>query len=336
MEENDIVAWDLFVEGCSGATFFHRAGWKEVIEKSFGHNMFYLMAERNSKIVGVLPLGRIKSVFFGNALISTPFCVYGGVAATDEVAKMALEQAAANLADDLAVDYLEVRNTLPSNSSWPVKDMYVSFCKPIAESVDENMLAIPRKQRAMVRKAIKQELASESSEDIDEFHRIYSESVRNLGTPVFDKRYFKALKSVFQNACDILTVRRADGKAVAAVMSFYFRDQVLPYYGGGTSLARELSANDFMYWELMKRSCEAGIRVFDYGRSKLGSGSYSFKKNWGFEPKSLNYQYHLVKAKNIPNVSPINPKYRLMVNAWRRLTIGMANVLGPMISSKLG
>ncbi len=336
MQDADIPAWDQFVEGCAEATFFHKAGWKRVIEDSFGHETYFLLAETEQGFSGVLPLGRISSVLFGNALISTPFCVYGGIAAADPESASALQDAATQLAEDLGVDYLEFRSRQPIGNDWPTKDLYVSFSKPIDSDVEKNMLAIPRKQRAMVRKAIKLGLTSEPSSDVDAFYRVYSESVRNLGTPVFGKRYFRVLSEVFDDSSEILTIKRRDGRIISAVMSFYFRDQVLPYYGGGTAEARALKANDFMYWELMRRSCEAGIGVFDYGRSKQGTGSYSFKKNWGFEPQPLNYQYHLVKAKDVPNVSPANPKYRLLVNTWRRLPLAMANAFGPIIASKLG
>jgi len=335
MQEADLPAWDRFVEQCSQATFFHKAGWKQVIESAFGHKTHFLLAETGSRITGVLPLGKISSVLFGSALISTPFCVCGGIASENEESRTALERAAVALAEKLSVDYLELRNQQPLNSNWPSKDLYVNFSKELADTVEGNMLAIPRKQRAMVRKAIKQNLTSNVGTGIDEFYKVYSESVRNLGTPVLSKRYFRILSEVFAESSEILHVRKPDGTIVAAVMSFIFRDQILPYYGGGTSNARGVSANDFMYWELMKRSCEQGIRLFDYGRSKQGTGSYSFKKNWGFEPKPLHYEYHLVRAKAVPNVSPTNPKYKLMVNAWRRLPLSMANVVGPMISSKL-
>jgi FemAB-related protein (PEP-CTERM system-associated) len=187
----------------------------------------------------------------------------------------------------------------------------------------------------MVRKGIAADLESSIDGGVDRFFDAFAASQRNLGTPILPKRYFQALKEEFGEACDVLTVTSA-GKVVASVLSFYFRDEVLPYYGGGPAEARDLKANDFMYWELMRRSAERGIRVFDYGRSKVGSGSYSFKKNWGFEPEPLRYQYRLVKAHDVPNVSPNNPKYRLMIEAWRRLPLALANRLGPVLARNLG
>lgn len=335
LEAGGAARWDAFVETCPEATFFHRAGWRRVLEDVLGHRTRYLYAEAGGVLEGVLPLGHVRSRLFGNALISTPFCVYGGVAATTERARAALTDAACRLAEDLRVDYLELRNLEPRNAGWPRKDLYVTFRKAIDPDPEKNLLAIPRKQRAMVRKGIQAGLVSEVDAGVDRLYAAYSESVRNLGTPVLPRRYYAALLEVFGEACDVLTITK-DGGLVASVLSFYFRDQVLPYYGGGTDAARELKGNDFMYWELMRRACERGYRLFDYGRSKVGTGAYSFKKNWGFEPEPLAYEYHLVRAKEVPDVNPLNPKYRLFINLWQRLPVGLSQRFGPMLARNLG
>jgi FemAB-related protein (PEP-CTERM system-associated) len=327
--------WDQFVDGCLDATFFHRAGWQEVIEKAFGHRTHYLFAERNGRITGVLPLGHIRSRLFGNALISTPFCVYGGIATQDSDAFSALEAAACALADRLKVDYLEMRNREARHTGWPTKDLYVTFRKSIDPDPEKNLLAIPRKQRAMVRKGIKAGLTGEFDRSTERFYAAYSQSVHSLGTPVFSRGYFELLQHVFRDSCDILTVTH-EGDLVSSVMNFYFRDEVLPYYGGGTPLARQLKGNDFMYWELMRHSCERGLQMFDFGRSKQGTGSWSFKKNWGFEPVPLHYEYHLVKARAMPDISPMNPKYRLFINAWKRLPLPVTRLIGPLLARNLG
>ena len=327
--------WDDFIRGCDGATFFHRAGWKEVIEQAFGHETFFLYAECDGEIEGVLPLGHLKSFLFGHALISTPFCVYGGIASTTKRAWNALEESACQLAQQLNVDYLEMRNLKPAHGHWARKNLYVNFRKSISPDLEDNMRAIPRKQRAMVRKGIKSGLTAEINDDIEKFFSAYSESVRNLGTPVYSKKYFRILKDVFADDCEILTVVK-DGRLIASVMSFYFRDEVLPYYGGGTHEARLLKGNDFMYWELMCRASQKGIKIFDFGRSKQGAGSYSFKKNWGFEPTPLSYEYYLVKAGEIPDINPMNPKYRFFVNTWKQLPLPISRWLGPMIARSLG
>jgi len=143
----------------------------------------------------------------------------------------------------------------------------------------------------MVRKAIGRGLAGEIDADTRRFFALYADNVHRHGTPALSSSYFERLRTVFGDACEVLTVVDPKGKPVSGVLSFYFRDEVLPYYAGDLPEARELAANDFKYWDLMRRACERGVRVFDYGRSKRGTGSFDFKKNWGFEPSPLAYEY---------------------------------------------
>lgn len=320
---------------CPEATFFHRAGWKQVIEQAFGHKTWFLYIEEEGEIQGILPLAEINSLLFGHSLSALPFCVYGGIAATSDSARTRLDQAAQMLAAQLRVDYLEYRNLHPLHQDWPTKSLYVTFRKAMDADVEQNMLAIPRKQRAMVRKGINHDLQSSLDVTTERFFQAYSASVHRLGTPVFSRNYFQLLKAIFAEDCELLVITK-DGKVVSAVMSFYFRDEVLPYYGGGTDAARDLAGNDFMYWELMRRACKRGYRIFDFGRSKQGTGSYSFKKNWGFEPQPLFYEYQLHQAKTVPEHNPLNPKYRLFIQAWQKMPLTLANMIGPHIVRNLG
>jgi FemAB-related protein (PEP-CTERM system-associated) len=335
LEPADFYRWDKFVSDCRDATFFHRAGWKTVIERAFAHRTHFFYAEAGGRIEGILPLAEIRSLLFGHTLVSLPFCVYGGIAAQSERARQALDETARALAEKLRVDHLEYRCLTPQHPDWVHKDLYVTFRKEIDSNVEHNLLAIPRKQRAMVRKGIKAGLKGEIDEGVERFFAAYAASVHRLGTPVFSKRYFQILREVFGSDCEVLTVTQ-DGQLVASVLSFYFRDEVLPYYGGGTASARDVAGNDFMYWDLMRRACERGIRVFDYGRSKRGTGSFDFKKNWGFEPQPLHYEYLLVKGKRVPEHNPLNPKYSLFIKLWQRLPLSVANLIGPHIVKSLG
>jgi len=242
----DAHAWNEFVERHPEGTFFHLSQWRDVISRAFGHPVHYLFAERNGEIRGVLPLAHVKSLLFGNALVSTPFCVYGGIVADDADAHEALTRHACDLAHRLGVDYLEMRNRKQQHPEWESKDLYVTFRRQILAESEENMLAIPRKQRAMVRKGIQKNLRSEVDSDVDRHYRIYSESLRNLGTPPFSRKYLGILQEVFGERCEVRTIVNG-AEAVASVLSFYFRDEVLPYYGGGTAAARAVAGNDFMY-----------------------------------------------------------------------------------------
>ncbi|MGB1108869.1 MAG: FemAB family XrtA/PEP-CTERM system-associated protein [Gammaproteobacteria bacterium] len=335
LKEADRARWDEFVNAHPEGSFMHLSGWQRVIRDGFGHRTYFMWAESDGKLVGVLPLVRVKSLLFGDSLISTPFCVYGGAIAETDAARLALEENAARLAEELGVDYLELRDRVDHASDWPKKSLYVTFRKEISEDHEANMKAIPRKQRAMVRKGLKAGLETEFGQELDRFYQIYSESVRNLGTPVFGKRFFRVLLDEFRDAIDILMIKH-EGQDIAGVLSFYFRDEVLPYYGGGSVAARGAKANDFMYWSLMSSAADRGCRVFDYGRSKEGVGSYSFKKNWGFEPAPLHYRYHLVKADAVPDLSPMNPKYQLFIKMWKKLPLPISQMIGPHLARNLG
>lgn len=327
--------WDSFVKTQPLGTFFHLSGWKAVVEESLNHRCHYLFARQAGKVVGVLPLTHVRSRLFGSSLISNGFCVYGGPVTDDPAALQALDAAAIELAKDLQVERIEYRLRQPLHPNWHCnRATYVTFRKQIDRDPMKELLAIPRKQRAMVRKGMKHGLRGVVDQDVCRLYPLYAESVRNLGTPVLGRRYFECLKSVFANKSEVITVV-SDGQPLTSVLSFFFRDEVLPYYGGGCSAARECAANDFMYWEVMRHACEAGLRTFDFGRSKVCTGSFAFKRHWGFEPEPLYYENHLVRTARVPEINPLNPKYALMIAAWKRLPLGIANTIGPYVAREL-
>jgi FemAB-related protein (PEP-CTERM system-associated) len=328
--------WDAFVVAHPDGTFFHKSGWQRVLEQSFGHTTYYLYMEHDGIITGILPLTHVKSWLFGSALISTAFCVHGGPLATDAATAVALREAAVAEMKRLGADRVEFRSRRNFGADWlQVGDRYATFRRSIDPDPEKNLLAIRRKQRAVVRKSIGSGLIAEADIAVDRLHRVYAESVRNLGSPVFPKRYFQAVMDEFGDAAEILTVLDR-GQPAASVLSFFFRDEVLPYYGGGTLLARARGANDFMYWEVMRRAAERGYRTFDFGRSKVGTGAYDFKKNWGFEPEPLIYEFKLRAGNSLPDTSPKNPRLQRYVEAWKHLPLPVANFVGPRLIRGLG
>jgi FemAB-related protein (PEP-CTERM system-associated) len=331
------AAWDAYVARCPQASFFHRAGWQRVIAGALRHPTYFLYVQgAGGALEGVLPLAHVKSLLFGQSLVSLPFAVYGGVAADHDAAARALEAEAERIAARLGVAHLELRHVQRRHPDWPSQDLYVRFRKAISGDDEANLLAIPRKQRAMVRKGIKHGLTSRVEAGVEPFFALYAGNQHRHGTPALPKRYFEALRAEFGPDCEVLTVYASDGAPLSSVLSFYFRDEVLPYYAGDAVAARELAANDFKYWELMRHAGARGVRVFDYGRSKRDTGSFAFKKNWGFEPEPLHYEYRLYKRDAVPQNNPSNAKYRLLIETWRRMPLGLANRIGPMVVRSLG
>jgi FemAB-related protein (PEP-CTERM system-associated) len=329
--EHDNQLWDDYVMCSKDATFFHLIGWKDVIESSFNYTPYYLMAKEGEEIKGVLPLFHIKSFLFGRFLVSVPFGVYGGICADNSEAADLLFEEGKMLATRLGVDYLELRNLNENgHSNIPAKDLYVTFRKEIFEDMDKNMAAIPRKQRRMIRIGIKNGFQSKMicNEYLKEFYDIYALSLRNLGNPVFPYSHFRSIIDVFGNACKILSIWNRD-RLVAGVMTFFFKDTVMPFYAGALKDSYKYAVNDFMYWELMKYGCENGYKTFDFGRSKKGTGSFEFKRHWGFEPETLPYQYLLIKKMEMPDFSPANPKFKPLIEIWKRLPFPITKAIGP-------
>ena len=328
----DSSEWDAFVRASGRGSPFHLLAWKRVVQDAFGHQPHYLMAVRGGGIEGVLPLFQVRGLLGGRALISVPYAVYGGICAEAPAAKEALLAAATERARRVGARYVELRHRAGQEMALPTKSLYVTFARPISASEEENLEAIPRKQRRMTRQGAKHGLRSEiGHQHLDAFYEIYAASVHNLGSPVFPRRLFHALVAEFGKECELLTIWRND-EMLSGVLTLLYEDQALPYYGGARREALPYAINDFMYWELMCHVAGAGYRVFDFGRSREGTGPYNFKRHWGFEPQPLPYQYALLDGATMPNMSPSNPKMRLAVEAWKRLPLSLTKRAGPLLT----
>ena len=333
--------WDAYVNGAAAASFCHLSGWQRVIERVWQHRNHSLVAERAGQIVGVLPLFHVRSPLFGSMLISTPNAVYGGLVADDSAARRALREQARKLAQELQVDFLELRNApgappdllLDEAGGFQVQDqLYVTFEHPITTDEEALLKTFPRDTRRMIRQGPKHGLTAELRREdaLADFYNVYAHSVRNLGTPVFPQKLFAEFLREFPHDSDILVIRQGD-KFAGAVLSFYFRDTVLPYYAGAYPEFYRAGINNFMYAELMRHSAARGYTRFDFGRSKRGTGACEFKRGWGMQERALPYQTLLVKAKQLPNLNPTNPKFKGLITAWQRLPLGLTKLIGPPI-----
>ncbi|MGA3115084.1 MAG: FemAB family XrtA/PEP-CTERM system-associated protein [Syntrophobacteraceae bacterium] len=345
--KSDRKAWDDFVLNHPQGTFFHLSGWKRVVENAFGHSHFYLIAEREESkslqsefpetccskaISGVFPLFLIKSFLFGKSLVSIPFATYGGIVANDQKTEEALFNKAVELTCSKNLDYMEIRTCGDGLPALPSKDLYYNFKKELLPGKEANLQAIPRKARRMIRLGISQGLQPVfgGKELLGEFYELLAYNFRSLGTPVFPKHYFAKLLDEFSASSYILIVRK-EGKPLSGVLSFLFKDEVIPYYSGAYPESRDYAANDFLYWSLMSDAVDRGCRVFDFGRSKKDTGPFNFKRHWGFEPTLLPYKYYLHNLSTLPDVSPANPKYRQRIELWKRLPLWVTKCVGPHV-----
>ncbi|MEG3124694.1 FemAB family XrtA/PEP-CTERM system-associated protein [Sphingomonas sp. GB1N7] len=331
---------DAWVRAQPGATPFHLPAWSIAVARACGHTSHTLIAERaDGDIAGLLPLTEISSPLFGRALVSNGFAVDGGILAGEPAAVRQLGEAAWALAQELRCPTLELRGGPAEGPEWLRDDsIYLGFVRDLAKDDEAELLAIPRKQRAEVRKSLGFDLDVSIGRDAAAaraHYAVYAESVRNLGTPVFPARLFREVLAEFGDDADILTVR-ANGVAQASVLSLYFNGTVYPYWGGGTAAARGLRANDRMYFALMGHARGKGCTRFDFGRSKAGTGPAAFKKNWGFEGVPLAYAKRAAPGEEPREINPLNPRYQAKIALWKKLPLWVANTIGPHISRGLG
>lgn len=321
-----------------GATPFHRPAWLNAIAAGTRQRALGILAERGGVIEGWLPLTEVRSALFAPALVSSGFAVGGGPLAESEDTSKALCRAAEELAQRHAVSSVELRGGAAPEGWQTVTGKHAAFSRPLAQDRDAELLAFPRKARAEVRKALTSPLEIVVGRDSDQlaaFYACYAESVHNLGTPVFPRKLFAAVLDHFGDQADILTVHH-EGRPVTSVLSLYHDDTVMPYWGGGGAAARAVKANERMYFELMDHARARGCTRFDYGRSKVGSGAYNFKKWQGFEPEPLTYWAWTPPGLTARNIDPTDQGFSSSIELWKRMPLALATRIGPFIARGLG
>ena len=329
MQAGEDDACDRFVQQSPAGTFFHLSPWRSVVRQVLGHESYCFVARREAGITGIFPISLVRNRLFGDSLVSLPLAVYGGICADDPDSYGGLLKAASEWAQRQKVKYLEMRNLAePFPTALPGRDLYVTFTQELTPGPEKLLHNLPRDTRYMVRKSLKAGLDWTEDLTLEEFYELYARSVHHLGTPVFSRKLFAQLRSHFPRQCRVFGVRK--GKhAIAGVMCFYFRDRVMPYYGASLAEFNRDAPNNFMYWNVMAQSCQEGFRVFDFGRSKLGSGSYQFKASWGMQVSPLPYRYVLVQARDIPHLSPVDRKFSAPIALWKKLPFAWTKILGP-------
>jgi FemAB-related protein (PEP-CTERM system-associated) len=332
LEVDGFYAWDRFVMEADQGTLFHLTRWQDVIRVNFKHRPFYLYRERDGEITGILPLVLVRSSFLGSVLVSTPYAVYGGIVAREDGDAARLLDAARDLGGRLGVRYVELRSLFENNLDLPSSDLYNTFIREIPEKEEDCLTCIPRKSRASARQGRdKHNLRFiEANHRLDRFYDLFVANKRQLGSPVFSRKYFRSLMDIFDGRIFIHCVLRED-RILSAVMSFVHKDTVLPYYSGAETGSEAYQCNNFQYWQLMVWAGRRGLRNFDFGRSRNETGAMRFKVNMGFTPRRLNYQFYFPREGRIPNLNPSNPKLDLPKQIMQRIPISLAKLLGPLL-----
>lgn len=332
LETNDNLRWDSFVLNHPSGTFFHQTSWMRVMARTYGYRPYYFFAERDGQVTGVAPTFLVSNWLSGRCLISLPFAVYGGVCARDFESENALVGHLEQFAGEQQVEYLELRNRSgDTRAGYHPNTRYASFTIPLVPDTEKIYSAFPKDIRYMIRKGEKAGLqARRGADQLDSFYKLMTVNLRRLGTPAFPRALFASLIQEYGNQVDLTLVYSGD-KAVAGAMSFFFRDWMQPYYFGSLDEAKGLAANNFLWWKLIEHAAKSGCRTFDFGRSKKESGNFDFKKKWNPNIEYLNYQVRLIRRTEVPNFSPANPKFKMATNIWKKLPLGLTQVIGPRV-----
>jgi serine/alanine adding enzyme len=355
--EADGTAWDAYLQGKEVNHHAYAWAWRSIIAETFGHKPFYCVAwdvsgidrqETNGKnqrqsVAGVLPLFYVNSLIFGKALISIPYLNAGGIIADSEEAFQLLLRKASLLAEELGAAYIELRHRGPavwSGHKLDERTHKVSMLLELNTNAEELFSSFVPKLRSQIRRPAKSGIYAQVSpatgngdDSISKFYSVFSEHMRDLGTPVYPKKLFCSTKKHFGQACRVITVWH-ERKPIAVGITLGFGSSVEIPWASALRKYNNYSPNMMLYWEAIKTACSDGYRVFDFGRSSRDSSTYRFKEQWGARPLELHW-YYKVLAGEVPDVNPKSPKFSLLVNCWKHLPLGLANRIGPWITRGL-
>ena len=335
----DVNSWSHYLQHSNDASMYHQAGWKGVLEDTFKHKGFFWVAQDQERVSGVLPLMLMKNSLFGSYLVSLPFIDSAGILADNPaIARQLCDQAIA-LAKEHQVDFLELRNLKKiEHDRLETMTHKVNFVLPLNPDPDFIWKKVVHENiRNKVRKAKKNQLQvvmGSNLDLVDQFYRVFSKNMRDLGTPVYPKKYFKNLLRYFPDQTKIFLVKYQD-MVIGGKIVFCFKDTIFFIYHSSMRAFAKLAPNNLLYWAAVEYGCKSGFKYCNMGRSTVDSGPYYFKKQWGGEIRQLYFQYYLHNKKQLPQLSPSNPKFALAINLWKRLPLVITTTLGPLIAKHI-
>lgn len=330
------VVWRDYIEQNPFACGSHDPRWGSVLEQVYGHRPIYLQAEESGKVQGVLPLMMMSSLLFGRLAVSMPYLNHGGICADSVQARDALFEKAVEMVREFKARWMELRHE-PS-LDWPlaVRRHKVSMRLTLPRDPEDLFRSFPAKLRSQVRRAEKEGMAVQygGADEVSAFYHVFSRNMRDLGTPTYPVRFFEKVMAVFSETTRIITVCE-HSRPVASALVIGFKDRLEIPWASSIREYNRFGANMLLYWSVLEYACKSGYRIFDFGRSTPGSGTYKFKEQWGAQPVSLHWYYWLAEGEKLPDISPQNPRYKLAVRLWKHLPLKVARWLGPMVSRNL-
>ena len=331
----DGTDWNAFVGKTARAELYHDYRWRTLMETVFGNECHYLFA-RDDGIRGVLPLVRLRSRLFGDFMVSVPYVNYGGIVADAPHIEQALLAAAQRLARELGVAHIELRHRSDSEFDLPIRDDKVTMRLALPASEEALWNSFKGKLRSQIRRPEKAGATTRSggAELLRDFYSVFARNMRDLGTPVYPLRFFRAIVDTFSREAKLHIVM-LEGRPVAAALTLAHRSTVEIPWASSLRSANSVGVNMLLYWSVLRDAVAGGLRWFDFGRSTKDSGTFRFKQQWGAEPQALRWHYWLPSGGELPRLTPSNPKYRLAIAVWKRLPLPVANALGPLLVKHL-
>jgi serine/alanine adding enzyme len=329
---DDREAWDTYVFSRPEATNYHQFGWRDVVTRAFGHQPIYLAASDGSRLTGVLPLVEFRSWLFGTFAVSLPFVNYGGVVADHPEAARALLSRAEALRVERGWRHVELRHIQSRFPELPCKRHKVAMQLALPGQSESLWDGLDRKVKNQVRKAEKSGCVAENggAELLADFYQVFAENMRDLGTPVYARRFFEEVLRSFPSGARVFVIRHGS-QPIAASLTVGWRDRLEVPWASSLRAHNDKAPNMLLYWAMLQWATAADYGTFDFGRSTPHEGTFLFKKQWGAEPVALAWEYLLRPSGSLPDHSPKNPKFQLAVSSWRKLPLAVANALGPVV-----
>lgn len=337
-KDSDRSRWDEYVTRSNAASCYHLIGWKKVIEETFGHKTYYLLSEdENLKINGILPFIHLKSRLFGSFAVSLPYFNYGGICADSQEIIDGLLTTAIDIARSEGMKHLELRHTQNTVTWLPVKTAKVSMHLPLPSTSEQLMNSFPSKLRSQIKRPLQENMYSRiaGEEELNSFYAVFSQNMRDLGTPVYPKTFFRNILKTFPDNISICTVYTKEKQPVASAFLVGFKSVLEIPWASSLRTFNRLSPNMLLYWSVLEFACKQRFKVFDFGRSTPDEGTYRFKEQWGAKPIPLYWYYWLKNGGSLPEINPHNPKYELAIKAWQKLPVWFTRIVGPSVVKNL-
>ncbi len=331
--ETATAAWAELRRRCVAPSPSLRNEWLAILRDGLGHKPYCIEVRRGTATVGLLPLSFLHTRLFGKFLVGMPYLNIGGVIAEDESVATRLIDQAVKLADELDVRYLELRH----DRRWPhpalgaESTQKVHMRLDLPADADELWRSFKPKVRNQIRKAEQHGLTVDwgGHELLDDFYRVFAINMRDLGTPVFGRRLFATILDHLGEDAEICVVRH---HGAACAVGMLLHGEGIAETPSASSLRQHnaLNGNMLLYWSFLRRAIERNQRLFDFGRTTVGSNTHRFKAQWGAQPHPAVWQYY-VRQGSVGEMRPDNPKLQRRIAVWKKLPVWLTRLAGPHI-----